>query len=241
MFPPVVVVHGFTATATNYGSFGTHLASWGFVVLVGDHTDPVFAPNHEKQIATTLGYIDWLVARNGDSVSRYFQRLDVSKFGLVGHSLGGGAAVVAAARTASAGRVGAVAVMAPADLSTGFFGSPIVPETATGFWPPTLVLTGTQDLIVSPATSKATYFNAAPATSRLLRFARACHSGFADSLTLGDYNPATCDTNSEQLRRTREYLVPWMLHHLHGDARVIEWVDGTAAAEDPSIDEMAVR
>jgi hypothetical protein len=34
--------------------------------------------------------------------------------------------------------------------------------------------------------------------------------------------------------------VSWFLYYLRGDTRVIEWVDGTAAAEDSSVEERIV-
>lgn len=236
-FPPVVFVHGFSASASNYGSFGTHLASWGFVVLIGDHTDPLFLPDNEKEVKTALGYVDWLAAENASASSRFFGKLQTTNFGILGHSLGGGAAVVAAARTASAGRVKAAVGLAPAALSTGLGGSAIRPDATTGFWPPTLVLTGTQDQIVAPATSKASYYAPAPAGRFFLRMKGFCHTGFGDNIPLGDYNASTCVTGAEQLRHTRQYLVPWFLWHLKADSRVKDYVDGSFSAEDLSVDE----
>ena len=240
-FPPIVVVHAFQLHATDYSVYGRMLASWGFVVLVGDHTDPFFAADNEKEVQTTIGYFDWLCAQNADSTSRFYGRLDVAKMGVMGHSLGGGAAVVAATRAASLGRVKACVALAPAAL-TSSSSAAIPADTTTGYWPATLVVTGSQDAIVQPATSKASYFTPSTTTRTFLRFKGACHMNFADSVTglavLGsDYNASTCVTAAEETRETRTYLVSWFLSRLKGDSRVSDYVDGKYAAVDPSVAE----
>ncbi len=242
-YSPIILVHGFQLRAADYSAYGRMLASWGFVVLVGDHTDPPLYADHEKEIATTLGYLRWLVARNGDASSRFSGRLDVSNMGVMGHSLGGGASLVAATRSGAGGRVKAWVGLAPAPLLDAA-GRAILPDAGGGRRPPSLVITGSEDLVIAPAASRSRYYTPAPSPKTFLRIDGHCHAHYADSLSFPaslatDYNPATCVSREVQTRKTRTYLVSWFLYHLYGDTRVTDYVDGTYAAEDPSVEEYA--
>ncbi len=238
-YPPVVIVHGFSLRASNYLVYAQKLASWGFVALVGDHQDPMFLADHEKELKTTQGYIDWLVAQDADPSSRFFGRLATTKFGLAGHSLGGGVAVVGSTRGATGGRVKACVGLAPAALA-GSGGSAIGGDTTTGYWPPTLVITGSEDTIVTPSTSKTSHYVPAPSGKMFLRLDGHCHTNYSDTVLLAiDYNASTCVSGDEQRKKARLYLVSWFLYHLRGDKRVSDYVDGTYAAEDSSVEELA--
>jgi hypothetical protein len=204
------------------------------VALVGDHADPIVLIDHEKQVATALGYAGWAAAADADEASPFFGRLREDQVGFLGHSLGGGTAVVASTRPAAAGVVKAVVAFAPMPLVTGLPPMPLAPDFAAEHRPQTLVMAGAEDVIILPAVSQTTYFDPAPAPRAFLRMDGFFHTGFSDGFPLGDYNPLTCVTNAEQLRHARQYAVPWFLFHLAGDARVSDYVDCAFAAEDPS-------
>ena len=249
-YPPVVFVHAFQLGAADYHDWAKRISSWGFVVLMPNHLDPLLLPDNEKEVQTTLGAMDWLVAQNADSASRFFGRLDVQSFGFVGHSLGGGAAIVASTRAATQGRVKAAIGLAPAALSvqTSLFGAstPILPDTASGHSPALLVVTGSQDGIVAPATSRATYFDVLPKPRAFLRIDRHCHMNYADHIpsiaALGsDYDASTCATPATQLSQARIYVIPWLMYHLRGDTRVKDYVDGRYAAEQAIVAERVVE
>jgi dienelactone hydrolase len=235
-FPVVVVMHGFTARATNYDAWGRHLASWGMVAVVSDHIDPLFPIDHAKQVATALGLVAWTAEADADPASPFFGRLREDAVGLLGHSVGGGTVVVAATRAAAAGRVKAVVALAPAPLLTaGFPPAALLPDASSASWAPTLVIAGAEDLVIAPEVSRTLYFDPAPAPRAYLRMDGFFHTGFSEGAGLGgDYNPATSVPGPEQARHTRQYAIPWFLFHLDGDARVLDYADGTFAAEDPS-------
>jgi dienelactone hydrolase len=235
-FPVVVVLHGFSARAHHYEEWGRHLASWGLVALVSDHADPILPVDHEAQVATALGLAAWAEAADADPASPFHGRLREDAVGFLGHSVGGGTAVVAAARAAAAGRVRAVVAMAPAPLVTGFPPAPLLPDAASPTWPATLVIAGAEDLVIPPEVSRALYFDPAPAPRAYLRMDGFFHTGFSEGFLLGDYDPATSVTGEEQKRHTRLYAIPWFLHHLAGDGRVRDYVDGSFAEEDAAVE-----
>ena len=77
------------------GSFGMpsqvafllkHMASWGFVVIATE--DPMTGPGQ-----TILDAANYLVQKNSDSASIFFNKLNVSQIGAFGHSQGAGGAI----------------------------------------------------------------------------------------------------------------------------------------------------
>ena len=123
-YPVVVISHGWRGFRNLHTDFAEELASFGYIVVSIDHTygsvatvfgeeDVAFVnldalPNREtttefltyantlvstyaSDINTTLNYLESL-----DSSSRFYNRLDMTKIGLLGHSTGGGADVMVA-------------------------------------------------------------------------------------------------------------------------------------------------
>ena len=83
------------------GSFGkpsqvayllNHMASWGFVVIASE--DPMTGPGQ-----TILDAANYLVQKNSDSTSIFFNKLNVAQIGAFGHSQGAGGAINAAIKS----------------------------------------------------------------------------------------------------------------------------------------------
>jgi dienelactone hydrolase len=91
--PVVVFHHGFQLTPTQYASYGEHLASWGFVVVMPEMPGGVFglgAPSHLELKEYLGAVLDWIAAdaatgTDGDLLGR----ADPERIGLAGHSMGG--------------------------------------------------------------------------------------------------------------------------------------------------------
>jgi pimeloyl-ACP methyl ester carboxylesterase len=186
------------------------------------------------------------VEQNSDASSFLHDRLDVQKFGLVGHGRGGAAALIAAAQPASLGRVKAAVGLGPhvLRLPSDSFGEFVTysPNATTGYWPPTLVVTGTQDAFASAYDSRIVYFDHAPKPRGTVEVAGHCNMSYADSVpaavaATSDYDPSTCETPASQQQVARTYVIPWLLFHLRGDTRVKDYVDGTYAAEQINVPE----
>lgn len=250
-FPPVVLVHAAQFAASDYAEWGRILASWGFVVAVLDHVDPAPGPDPSKpdgqaHVRTILGAMDWLVGENANASSRFFGGLRVDSFGLVGHAVGGGAAIVAAARSNSLGRVKAAVGLGPQPLyiQSGLFSPyvPYPPDASSGTWPPTLILTGTRDALADPWESRERYFDKAPKPRAYVQSARHCSASWADSVpaaVASDFDAATCDDPAVQRRAARTLVVPWLLAHLRADERVIDYVNGAYASEQADVVELS--
>jgi pimeloyl-ACP methyl ester carboxylesterase len=93
-YATLVFAHGFMAWPLLYSGNGQHLASWGYVVAIPDFLD-----EHTERRASDVGHLfSHLENLNADEESRFFQQLDVGRFGLVGHSLGGLTTLMVTAR-----------------------------------------------------------------------------------------------------------------------------------------------
>lgn len=122
-FPVILFSHGWNGFSAQNTGQALQLASHGYVVVGVQHTygavvtvfdDGTIAPNNPSalprgapdeiydpaadtlvdQWAGDLAFaLDFLTRQNGDSNSHFFQRLDLSKVGVYGHSTGGGAAI----------------------------------------------------------------------------------------------------------------------------------------------------
>lgn len=127
--PVVVIVHGQhlsweggveVRNHDGYSYLQEHLAKLGIVsVSVDENAANFFDSLIEMRAKMTLGAIDALRAMNADSASRFHDRLDFDKIGLVGHSRGGDAVIQAALlNTGNAhGVIKAVAAIAPTDFT----------------------------------------------------------------------------------------------------------------------------
>ncbi len=95
-YPALVFARGFLAWPSMYAGNGRHLASWGYVVAIPN------LPDEHAEIRTSDGrhLLSCLEALNDDESCRFFQKIDVARLGVVGHSLGGLTAMMMAARDA---------------------------------------------------------------------------------------------------------------------------------------------
>jgi pimeloyl-ACP methyl ester carboxylesterase len=91
--PAVALSHGWLQPAHRYADTMRYLASWGFVVVAPD-TQKGPIPSHGAMA------LDLAAALNLVAISKLGSgrvRVDPEKLGVIGHSIGGGAAVLAAA------------------------------------------------------------------------------------------------------------------------------------------------
>ena len=142
----VTVAPGFRESAATLAWLGPRVASRGFVVLLIDTLDPDEFPT--ARAAELLAAIDWVVA---DSPVR--DRADPARAAVLGHSMGGGAALEAA--LARPGLRAAIP-MAPWDPAADFAGVRV----------PTLVLAAADDTIAPPVEHAERFYASLTAPAR---------------------------------------------------------------------------
>ncbi len=221
-YPAISFGHGFLTNRSYYQSTLEHLATWGYFVIATESGMELF-PNHSAYADDLRYCLTYLETAAADSASWLFGQVDVTRFGLSGHSMGGGASILAAARDA---RVDAVANLAAAETN------PSAQAAMTNVLVPIRLIVGSSDGIVSPSTTRAMYDNGRP-PRQFVAIQGGWHCGFLDSNNLG------CDSGplarAEQLRRTRRLLTEFFNLYLKGDQGPWRAVWGPDWNDDPQV------
>ncbi len=222
-YPALSSGHGFLTNRSYYQSTLEHLATWGYFVIATESGMELF-PNHSNYADDLRYCLTYLETAAADSASWLFGQVDVTRFGLAGHSMGGGASILAAARDA---RVDAVASLAAAETN------PSAQAAMTSVLVPIRLIVGSSDGIVSPSTTRAMYDNGRP-PRQFAAIQGGWHCGFLDSNLLFG-----CDSGplarAEQLRRTRRLLTEFFNLYLKGDQGPWRVVWGPDWDADPQV------
>jgi dienelactone hydrolase len=198
-YPVIAFGHGFAQSASRYATVLQALAARGYIVLAPDSETGLF-PNHSRFADDLWRSIRW---------ARGLTNAHQTAAGVAGHSMGGGAALLAADRIDD---IAAVATLAAAETN------PSATTAAGGITAPALFVVGSRDTIVAPATTRRMYdTKRAPATFATIT--GGYHCGFLDSSSFLGFG---CDSGSisrsAQLTITRQLLGDWFDQKLGGSA-----------------------
>ncbi|RZU53564.1 putative dienelactone hydrolase [Krasilnikovia cinnamomea] len=222
-FGVVAFGHGFLQSVGRYASTLSHLASWGFVVAAPTSQGGL-APDHSAFADDLNATLTWFVDQGTTPGSRFANHVDPAALALSGHSMGGGASVLAAVRNRN---VRTVANLAAAETN------PSAKTAAANLPMAAMLVAGDHDTIAPPADNQIPIYQAKPAPKQLRTILGGCHCGFMDSGTL------FCDSGSidraVQLKLTRRLLTDWFLYTLSGDTSRYDAVWGIQAQNDPQI------
>lgn len=207
----VVLVPGYTATQDAYDWWGPALASLGIVVMIIDTNTPrdTFQPRKEAHIAA----IEFLRGENENSDSPISGKIDTNKMGIMGHSLGGGAALAAAEELGDS--IKAVVPLMPycCELGQSFEGD------YSGQSVPTLIFTSSVDSVAPPE-----------------GHARALYDSIADStpkayveFNTGTHNLPTNGGND--LANLARFTFAWLKLNLDGNSAYAATFNGELSAD----------
>jgi dienelactone hydrolase len=203
-YPAVSFGHGFFQPVSRYQSILEHLATHGFLVIATDSEGSLF-PSHQNfanDISFSLTYLEQQNVLAGAFLEN---ALHVGIYGLSGHSMGGGASILAAAADA---RIDAVATLAAAETN------PSSTAAAANVRVPLSLISGTADTIVTSA-NNTSIFNSARAPKQAPVITGGWHCGYQDVSSFGcDSGPMT---RPDQLARTRRLMTQWFTLYLKGD------------------------
>jgi dienelactone hydrolase len=223
-YPAIVFGHGYLQPVSSYASTLSHLASWGFIVIA-PASESGLLPNHSQFADDLRDCLTWLTQENSNITSFLFGGVDTASFGVSGHSMGGGASLLAASRDA---RIRAAANLAAAETN------PSAIAAAALILRPVQLIAGSQDAITPPNAHQTPMYEAANTPRQRPLLIGGWHCGFQDSSF-----PIGCDNGDlprgAQLAQTRRLLTTWFLLYLRGEAALWREVWGPEARQDEQV------
>ncbi|MEU5764412.1 alpha/beta hydrolase [Streptomyces asoensis] len=215
--PGLAFGHGFFQAITQYESLLKHYASWGVITVAPKSQGGLF-PSHSAFADDLNAALTWLTTQNTTSGSRFADRVDTGRLALSGHSMGGGAALVAAGRNPA---VRSVTTLAAAETNP----SAVTASATLGI--PVQYVGGSADSVAGVAANQQKMYDAKPSHTQLRVITGGFHCGFEDSSGIG------CDsgsvTRAVQLKLTYGVTTSWLLHTLGADTSFYDQVWGSAA------------
>lgn len=222
--PVVAVIHGAGRTGANMAVLAETLASRGLVAVVPTiPCGPFTGCDHDANAAQVSAIIEWAVLESQDPLAPLFGRVDGARRGVIGHSFGGLAILLAAARDP---RIGSLVLLDPNDD----LGGPAQAEAASVAAPSMHLVAETLGVCNSSGWRGNVYPLTAPPHLR----ARVLRSGHCDpEEPTGGLCPSVCGSGDHSTTTIfRRYAVAWTSCVLQSDPAMSGYVGGPSLALD---------
>jgi len=233
-YPGVVLAHGFSMFGLSNGARensgnGAHVASWGYVVAI-----PSLPDDFQTRMRELGAVVDYLQSAASDPASPLYRRVDGSRLGVVGHSLGGASALALAGRDP---RIRAVVALdpvyhggMPGSLEEVWNPQPDMPNIAC----PTLILGSPPSSCNADADYARLYplLKARPRASVLITGASHCVFAVPGSSYCVFFCGGTSDTGKSAL--SQRYMTAWLNEMLHQSPDYHHFLLGEQANLDAS-------
>lgn len=202
----VAVAPGFTERQRHINWWGPRLASHGYAVLVFDTNEP--RDNPTLRANALIAAVRLLKAENNRPGSPLQGQVDVNKLAIMGHSMGGGGALLAA--NAHSDEIQAAIPLTPWQPEGKFDQISV----------PTLVIAGAADRIAPIAAHAWPHYQSIPwDTTRVY-------------LEVADGNHFIANSGQNDNAMLGRYAIAWLKLYLDGDERYREFIYGDAQAID---------
>ena len=212
-FPSIAFGHGFLMTWDAYKNVWNALVPQGFVVIF-PKTEGSASPSH-SEFGSDLVFALSALETEGKSVSSMFYgRIDTLNC-VMGHSMGGGAAFLAASQSSN---IDFIATLAPAETN------PKATTAATSLTIPSIIIAGGNDCVTPPKDHQIPMFDSLKSNCKhLVTVTGGSHCQMAEDNFLCNFGEATCSpkasiSRSEQHQIQFRFLIPWLKYYLLNDA-----------------------
>ncbi len=171
-FPVIVFGHGFNVAYTEYQVWWEELVPCGYI-LVFPTTEGGFTANHGEFGADLSFLVDTYLAENTDPTSPFYQKHNGNS-AVMGHSMGGGAAFLAAESNPT--NINTLVSLAAAETT------PSAIAAAANITMPSLTLAGSLDCVAPPADHQILMYNALSSTYKAyIEITNASHCQFGEA------------------------------------------------------------
>lgn len=212
-FPVVVFGHGYQMPVEPYRNIWESLVPEGFVVVLPRSGSGMF-PSHQEFGHDMAFVLDEMIRLNRDSAAFFLGRLQPDGC-LMGHSMGGGAAILGALQSRVARTL---VLLAPLDTR------PSSAMAARDLEIPTLIFAGSHDRITPPKKHQLPIYDSLQSAQKtFICIQGGNHCQMADSHRMCDITETTLYrdpgiTREEQHRVLDRYILPWLRFYLSGDS-----------------------
>lgn len=211
-FPVLSFGHGFVMTWDAYRNIWEALVPEGFIIAF-PKTEGSLSPSHLEFGKDLAFVISELTALGGDSSSLFYNRIGVMNC-VMGHSMGGGAAFLAAEFSPG---VKTLATLSAAETSP----SAIAAAGSIGI--PSLVFAGGNDCVTPPGTNQVPMYQALQSGCKTFisvvggSHCQMAENNFFCSFGEGSCSPTPTISRGEQHIVVERYLLRWLKYELKGD------------------------
>ena len=231
-YPAISVGHGFVIGAANYDLIAEQLVPFGFVVALVN-TEGGFAPNHEE-FGLDLAFVTHaLQLESQNSSSVLYNIVNQEREAIIGHSMGGGAAWLAAA---SDPMIDAIVGLAPAETN------PSAIAAAASVNCNALIFSGSDDAVTPPADNHQPIFDGTSAVCKtFVTLTGGSHCGFINSGTLCDFGEPLGGSlaRADQQEAYLTMMTAWLRYFLNAECVEALYTDYVTTHSFVSADPLA--
>lgn len=220
-FPVIVFGHGFVMAWSAYENLWEEFVSRGYIMAFPRTEGSLISTDHQK-FGWDLQFLVTAIQQEGSDPTSTLSGIVASETALMGHSMGGGAAFLAADSLVNNGNtyLKTLIGLAPAESSSNGVSSI---ASATEITLPSLILSGEQDGVTPPAEHHIPmYDNLASDCKTIIHIIGGAHCYFANSNFNCDFGESTSSsgisiTRQEQHEVTFDFVNLWLDYTLKAD------------------------
>ena len=211
-FPLLVFGHGFVMVWSAYENLWTHFVPEGFVMAF-PRTEGGFSPSH-LDFGLDIAFLAQAIQEMGEDPSSVLHEGLNGKTAVMGHSMGGGASVLAAAQN---GYIHALLPLAPAETS------PSAIAAAASVNVPSLIFAGSSDDVTPESIHQIPIYEALASESKsYVSITGGGHCYFANfnfNCFIGESGTSgnITITREEQQQTVNDFATPWLNYFLKDD------------------------
>jgi predicted dienelactone hydrolase len=232
-YPVLVFGHGFLIEWSAYQSFWEALAGEGYIVCF-PNTETGLTPNHQD-FALDLNSVVLLMQLENTNTSSIFYNRVAAKTAILGHSMGGGSALLAAQNNTE---IDAVITLAAAETNPSAIAASAQIEV------PVLMLLGENDCVAPAAEHQLPMYENLNSNCKVYaKLAEGTHCNFADANSNCELGETFCGsetsiTKAAQIQTTLDLMTSWLAYTLKDNAEAFAELE--SQLQDASISTQTV-